>query len=232
MKIEEDNLKKIYQAYVASKMPDNPKKCPSPKALLKTIKCSGSSKNKRELIDHISKCSCCKDEFCILLKLHNYDTSVNKNIDVTSIRSFSLLSLVHSLSPRPIMQYVSILISVSLIISSLFLIQTKESSLGALRRNSQIILLKNPTDVHVLPNPLIFKWEGIAEAQYYILELFDETLLPLWTSHKIIGLKSQLPEDILANMKKNKYYFWMISAFSTTEKVAESDLASFFTLNK
>jgi hypothetical protein len=231
MKMEADNLKQLYQAYVASMIPADRKSCPSPRALLKTIKPSGSYRKKKRLIDHISKCSYCKEEFCFLLKLNNYENNVLININDASRKSFSLLNPVHSISPpHPLMKYASILLGFTLIISSFFLIQKKEDYPDSQRRRNHIIQLINPTDVHILPNPLIFLWRKHPKAQYYILDLFDDTLLPFWRSPKITGLGFHLPEEILAIMKKNKYYFWMISAFSSTEKVAESDLASFFTL--
>jgi len=233
MRMEVDSLKKLYQAFVASKIPEDRKSCPSPRALLKTIKSSGSFRKKKRLIDHISRCSYCKEEFCLLLKLNNYEDPMLIDIKDTSRKSLSLVYPVDSIPPpRLLLKYTSILIGFTLIISSFFLIKKKEESLDGLRRRNQIIQLINPAHVHILPNPLVFLWTEHPEAQYYMLELFDDTLLPLWTSPKITGSGFHLPEKIFATLNKNKYYFWMISAFSSTEKIAESDLASFLILIK
>lgn len=233
MKIEEDRLKQLYQAYVTSTISKNRKGCPSPKVLLKIILSSASYGKKKKLIDHISRCPSCKDEFCFLIKLNNSEAYYPFNKYGTFRKSYLLLD---PFSPFPLrsrfIKYSSILVSLVLIITSFILIQKKETFLSGQRRNNQLIQLINPCTVHILPNPLIFKWEEYPEAQYYILELFDNTLLPLWASPRLAKSEFLLPEEILATLKTNSYYFWMTSAFNRSEKIAESDLASFFTKNK
>lgn len=230
MKMEVNSLKQFYQAYVTSKIPEDRMNCPSPKTLLKIIKSSSSFRKKKKLIDHISRCAYCNKEFLLLLKLNNYEKDLLINIIDNPRKSFSLLNSGHPIpQPRQFMKYASILIGFTLIISSFFLIKENEIPLASQRRRNQFIQLINPVNLHILPNPLIFLWREHPDSQYYILELFDDTLLPIWTSSKITGLGIRLPEEILASLKKNSYYFWMISAFSGTQKVAESDLVSFLT---
>jgi hypothetical protein len=231
--MEVDSLKKLYQAYVASKIPEDRKPCPSARALFKTIRSSASFRKKKRLIDHISRCSYCMEEFCFLLKLHNYEDPMLINIRDTSWELVSFANPIDSIPrPRLWMKYASVLIGFTLIISSLLLIKKNDETLSGLRRSNQIIQLISPTHVHILSNPLIFLWREHPEAQYYVLELFDDTLLPLWTSPKVTRTEIHLPEEIFAKMKINKYYFWMISAFSNAEKVEESDLGSFLIIIK
>src|SRR4030065_1664916 len=97
MKIEEVSLKRLYQAYVASNIPEDRKSCPSPRASLKTIKSSCSYRKKKKLIDHISICSYCKDEFCLLLKLNNYEPHISIGINDASRFSYPLAISVHSI---------------------------------------------------------------------------------------------------------------------------------------
>ena len=233
MKMDLNSLKEFYQAYVASKIPANRKNCPSPRALIKTIEPSGTYRKKRKLIDHISKCSYCKEEFFLVLKVNNHENLMFFNIKDTFQRSDLDVNPIDSiLTPSLIIKYASIIIGLFLITFSLFIIKEKDVSLNNLRRRNQIVQLTNPDNLHILPYPLIFKWREFPNAKYYILELFDDTLLPVWTSPKIMKSKLQLPDEILASLKNNMNYYWMISAFSTTEKIAESDLAGFLTLIK
>ena len=233
MKMELNSLKELYQAYVASRIPITRKNCPSPRGLIKTIGPSGTFRKKKKLIDHISKCSYCKEEFFLVLKVNNYEDLVLFNIKDTFLKPDLGVNPTDSiLTPSFVIKCATILIGFFLISFSLFVIKKKDVSFNSLRRRNQVVQLINPDNVHILPYPLIFKWREFPKAQYYILELFDDTLLPVWISPKITGLKFQLPGEIVASLKKNMNYYWMISAFSSTGKIAESDLASFLTLMK
>jgi hypothetical protein len=74
---------------------------------------------------------------------------------------------------------------------------------------------------------LIFKWEKFPETEYYILKLYNEALIPLYESEKIIDNQLKFPSEVLEELPVNKTYFWMVTAFTGPEKKAESDLQNF-----
>src|SRR4030065_2845828 len=75
MKIEYDDLKKLYQGFISSKIPGNRNKCPSPMALFNSFKSSTSLRNKKKIIAHITDCSFCRKEFELFLELQRYQPS-------------------------------------------------------------------------------------------------------------------------------------------------------------
>lgn len=233
MKIEYDDLKKLYQGYITSKIPGNRNKCPSPKALFNSFKSSTSLRNKKKIIGHITDCSFCREEFELLLEIQRYQASSITVLNETSSTASSTDKLeAGNIGRRFIWRYTYFLFGLALSISAYYLIVQKNDLTEVKRASEPGILLITPAHVHTFPKHLIFRWQEQSASQYYILELFDNSLLPVWTSQKILDVQIQLPDEVLSRLHSGNYYFWMITAFSSTQKISESELMRFLVLNK
>jgi len=233
MKIESDDLKKFYQGYVSSKYPDSRNTCPSSMALFDSFKSSTSLRHKKNIIDHITDCSFCREEFGLILELNKYQTSSTSIINELSPTAYTTdKQLAANTGRHFIWRYACFLFGLILIFSAYFLIVKHISLLEVTRTTEQRILLISPAHVHTFPRPLIFRWQKQSASQYYILELFDNSLLPVWTSQKIANVQIQLPAGFLSHLHSGNYYFWMITAFSGTQKISESELRRFLVLNR
>jgi hypothetical protein len=233
MKIEYDDLKKLYQGYISSKIPVKRYACPSPRALFNSFELSTSLRNKKKIIDHITECSFCRREFELILELQRYHASSISAINrIASTASKTEEQGVEQAKRRYIWRYAYFLVGLALILSAYFLITQRISLLEVMRTSENNIVLFAPAKVHAFPKPLIFQWQKQSASQYYILELFDNSLLPVWTSEKIYDVQIQLPEEVLSHLRSGNYYFWMITSFSTTQKISESELVRFLVLNK
>ena len=231
MKIEYDDLKKLYQGYITSKIPGNRNKCPSPMALFNSFKSSTSLRNKKNIIGHITDCSFCREELELFLELQRYQTSSNTVNNATSLAAFSTdkLETVNSVK-RFMWRYACLLFGLALSISAYYLIVQINDLTEGKRANEPKVLLITPAHMHAFPKPLIFRWQEQSASQYYILELFDNSLLPVWTSQKILDVQIQLPDKVMSRLHSDNYYFWMITAFSSTHKISESELMRFLVL--
>lgn len=231
--MENDDIKKLYQQYVSSKIPDNRNECPSPIALLDSFESSTSLRYKKHIIDHLSECLFCSEEFELLLELHRYQASSAMEIsDISSLNSTIYKQEPVCAGSRIIWRYAYLLFGLVLVLSAYLLIIQRNLVLEVKRTSEQRILLYTPALVHTFPKPLVFRWQEQPNSQYYILELFDNSLLSVWTSQKIYNIQTQLPDDISSRLHSGNYYFWMITAFSSTQKISESELLRFLVLNK
>lgn len=228
MRININKLKILYLTYVVSRTANNRDSCPSPYSMLKTIMAAHSLRKKKRLIEHISECSSCLEDFSLLLKIANLDTQhfskIIKQVQEHSstIRpSFSLLLLSN------FMKYAIIMTSLILLIISFTLVLEKEAALTSLRSKTERIQLIDPGHIHKIARPLIFNWTKHPKAKYYVLELFNDEMLPIWTSPNIKEISYYLSDEILKKLEIDKRYFWIIKAFSSTEELAKSNLASF-----
>lgn len=233
MKIEYDDLKKLYQRYISSKIPDNRNKCLSPMALYDSFESSMSLRCKKNIIDHITECAFCREEFKILLELQRNQASSIKGISENPSTDSSIDKLDTAKIGKPsIWKYAYILYGLVLILTAYYLILQRTSFSETQRASEHKILLLTPARMHIFPKPLTFQWQGPPTSQYYLLELFDNSLLSIWTSDKLFDIQTQLPDEILSRLHSGDYYFWMISAFSGTQKISQSELSRFLVLIK
>jgi hypothetical protein len=124
-------------------------------------------------------------------------------------------------------QYTCVLVGLGLAISSFFIVIQHKHSSEVQRSNETKILLLVPRASQVITAPPIFRWRGSPVADYYVLELFDEAMLPIWTSERIRGIQAPLPHDVFSGLHPGKSYYWMVTGFSLDFGVEESALSQF-----
>ena len=228
MKIDDVNLKDAFQLCAALKGQTDRKQCPSSKAIANSFGSSASIRKKRRIIDHIAMCSCCRDEFMFFYELNNF-YYLPKEISekINEIKADSYINKIKSPRYTLFWRYSFTALFSALIIISIFLFIKRNAHIETSRSKEADLVLIYPINGHILLKPLIFQWQEHKGAQYYILELFDEALLPIWTSDKIYDTRIQLPDEKLSELIINKKYFWMITGFSDMNKIDESRLAIF-----
>jgi hypothetical protein len=114
-----------------------------------------------------------------------------------------------------------------LLICSVTVIYQKWGHVGETRTTASSLTLIQPNQDNPAKLPLIFKWKPVEGADYYALEIFDETLVPVWKCAEIRSPYFAMPAVSSGWLKFNKPYFWMTIAYRNKEKLAESDLARF-----
>jgi hypothetical protein len=93
------------------------------------------------------------------------------------------------------------------------------------------IHLVSPVQGQKVQIPFMFRWEGTPRAEYYSLEIFEKTLLPLWKSPRVEGLQYELPPEARRLIIKGEVYFWTITAWLKDGMKRESPLEE-FSINK
>jgi len=93
--------------------------------------------------------------------------------------------------------------------------------------NIDYIKLIQPVHKKVSKAPILFHWKKMEDAEYYILELFDNRLFPIWRSQKIPANKILLPKDIMESLSPGKSYYWYITGFFPEDRKIESSLEQF-----
>jgi hypothetical protein len=228
MKINDDNLRALFQGYATSKAPPNRKRCPSPKAIAESFEPSASVRKKKKIVDHLSGCSYCREEFMLFFQIQKSDLG-SARIEDRAAPYESAADLVKKRHPAhpPFWQYACVLLGFCLTIFSIFLI-VQQNDLSEVQRNKETgILLSTPKAGQILAGSLVFRWQGKSATEYYVLELFDEALMPIWTSSEIRDTKLRLPADVRSGLQPGRSYFWMVTAYSGNSELVESKLARF-----
>ena len=228
MRIDLDRLKELFQGYAVSKKPQSRGGCPSPSAIAGSFEPSTSARKKKRIVDHISECSFCREEFMMMLELRESDAAAIKIKSPTaSYKPRRGVSRAAGSAHSPLWQYVSLLFGLGLAISSLFILVHDRDQARALRSGGSGIMLLFPKPGQSLSGPIVFRWQERLESDFYVLELFDDALLPIWTSNEIRDTQILIPPHIYSSLNPGKPYIWMVTAFSQNSRTGESTLARF-----
>lgn len=224
MKTSERDLKRAFRDYVQSSSCTRKKDCPSPEEIWGLFAGQGSARRKAKLVDHITSCSFCFQEFDAFLEMSRAQGRLIYDVQSRFVER-------PRTAPFPLVwRYVTALLAFIVILAAA-LLTTKWS--GLLERaeergrlSGQIRLLA-PSQRPAPRLPLFFKWEAIPGAEYYVIEIFDDSLLPFWKSPQLTGVGYELPMSVKGKLEKGKTYFWMLTAFSRDGAKAESSLEEF-----
>jgi len=247
MNINDKDLQRLYKAYVMDKIPSSRKDCPSLKRIIDIFSPNSSQKQKTKIIEHITHCAHCAQEFDFILQIFRRELSLTNRIDHLLATEKEIISVnkesdpIHSppkkeqrlFFPRLLWKFAASLIAVVLIIFSLFLLSIKNPFQFFAKKedrgkNISLIHLIEPVDKKFSKSSLVFKWSEFKNAKYYKLELFDETLLRIWESPKIYNIQCTPPYEIAKKLTAKKSYFWMVTGFSPEGKQVESKLEEFY----
>lgn len=242
MKIKDKDLKILYMTHTIAKSSPARKDCPSPEEFLHFFRSEKSKKTTAEIIDHLSKCYYCLQEFKLvsetLIKEKELNQEIKKILDLDNSKSdakkrknsmfLTLKKWWRSCSSRFSWKYASIFSGTLLlifIVSILIIkISGKQEYRGAM---SPRINLIEPINKRYSKSILVFKWSEMKDSEYYILEVFNDTLYPIWKSNKILKNETHLPAEILIKLIENRKYYWMVTAFSYKGGKVESRIEGF-----
>jgi hypothetical protein len=228
MNLRDEELKDLYRSYITMRTSGNREGCPSPETLLSFFVSRSKARKKLKIVDHLTNCSACAKEFELLLEIQRYqDQLVPQVREATDPGRFfrtplgPLRTIGHSWKISPI------LAGAIFVIASLIIVIRESGRPIGVRATSSSIVLVQPDPIHSASLPLIFIWKEVKGAETYVLELYDDALLPVWKSREILSPPVTMPEDLARQLQLNKPYFWMITAYQNKEKLAESELTRF-----
>lgn len=235
MKISNDDLKKMFKSHIIESTLLSRKNCPPINDIINLFRSELSETKKSKIIDHLSSCYYCLQEFEFILKT----LRIGKNLS-TDIRSllrkekiFYRRKKLIPFFPWISWKYASLLSGIALLaflFIIIFTIQNKEKK--EFRGNFLTsIKLIEPLKGKYSKSLLKFRWIEIKGSDYYIIELFDEALRPIWKSNKIYTNSVVLPKIVSKKLTENKKYFWILSAYFPDGEKIESRIECFTLTN-
>ena len=193
-------------------------KCPSTRELVKSFLPKASKREKDRIIDHIAECKECRDAFSVLKDIVEQDAQ-NERRETTLDRTINS----HGFP----FQYAALAAGLLLIGSAVMLLIRP----GDVPRNGEnvraAVSLTYPRSSHPIAKPLIFRWEAYRAADRYVIEVFDEGLLPVWTSERTAGTQIAIKDATAIGLEAGRPFYWAVTAYSGEDKIGESDLCRF-----
>lgn len=247
MKINSKDLKILYSAHLIENTPPSRKNCPPTKEIINLIRLKLSKKRKAKIIDHVTECYFCYEEFQSILEILREENKLICAINELAIKGNEIphnkKEIPKDLFPQrnksiPFFQrlswkFVSVSLAFILILStiSIFVLFLNRDQNDYRSEYYPSIRLIDPIGGKIQKTLLKFRWVEIEESEYYIIEIFDETLFPVWRSNKIYSNDFTPPEEIADRLKKNKRYFWMLTAYFPDGRKNESRIEQFILID-
>lgn len=227
MKTNEAELKKAFLAYIRSSPKASAGNCPSSETIWSFFSGEGSRKLKARIVDHITTCADCHKEFEAFLEIFRAEEKLARDVQP------QFRSSPNRISTQAFWRYAAAFLGI-IIIASAAVLTTKWLSPGPPaergRLSGQLRLLA-PGHEPRFQQPLVFKWEPAPDTEYYVIEIFDESLLPFWSSGPLAVTQCELPALVKDKIVKGRDYFWMLSAYSPHGSRTESSLEAFKLIN-
>jgi len=239
MRIDTDRLKALYRDYVRQRTPASLDGCPAPERLLQLLRSRSSDGEVTELVDHISRCRFCFSEFGFVLDVLRQEKEFvrelenSRSIDGKPGPRKGLRRRVYEwrlnwrlLAPR--FAWHAALILVGVVLTGFMITKFLDLRPGeAYRGPADGVELLEPLRGRVSGTDLVFRWKKTAAAEYYILELFDQTLAPVWKSDRITQESAALPRELGAALEVERSYFWEVMAYLRDGQTRSSRMERF-----
>jgi len=232
MILSDEKLKHYYHSYLTEKALQDRRACPSLNKLLSILKKHVRTRTKLKVIDHATSCPFCARELELILGLDKCYGDMMKQFQSTPE-----LSIPHSYPTRIFghllpLRLTLLITGIIITISALFFVLHNGSPHEQTRAIRSAINLIHPIHTHIAAQPLVFQWKGMNGAELYMLELYDQALLPIWKSPGSSLTYVMIPDTVALLIKQDQTYHWMVTAYAHGEKIAESEMASFITIGQ
>ncbi|MHB8093584.1 MAG: anti-sigma factor [Candidatus Aminicenantales bacterium] len=231
MTIDDKNLRGLYQSHVAEESPMTREACPSVDRLLESFDADCSREAKDSIVDHISHCALCAQEFDFIRRLRAQEKALTEDLEKIKVASEAKIRKAEKARlpffRRLAWKYAPILAVIIAIIGGvIFLHQGRDMKIGRGKQFLPLSLIQ-PLGRATESLPLVFKWQGIKGGEFYKIEIYDEALRLIWESPKAAATELALPPSVQTQLTRSKTYFWCVTAFGQGVKIGESEVRPF-----
>jgi hypothetical protein len=237
MKITQNDLKRAYRDYLREQSPASTDPCIDEERWQDFLRDRLSRSSKGELIDHLTSCSKCAREFELLLEMKRSKNSLVAEID-SLLDSSQTPSESATVRPNPAQRLpfrwrfglvFSGVAIFSLILSTLLFRHPQIPPIPDVTRGNPPIEieLQRPLNESTRKTGLEFQWKSRAPFDSYIIEIYDDSLLPVWQSPPLMKSRLSIPKEIFDSLENDKAYYWMVTGTLKINNITESRLGAF-----
>jgi hypothetical protein len=227
MKTNLAHLARVYQEY--AKGGANGEPCVDPESLARCALGAMSRRERDEIVGHAADCSACAAALKRLLSL-----SAEAERAAADFRTLSGGRKAERARARAAFwrrQFVpAAVISTGLLLlaTSILLVPGFLSRPGTRGVAKAGVVLVSPGEEKVpAGDGIVFRWEGLAAAASYTIEVFDRSMSLLWRSDRTAGTEAGLPVETARQMVPGETYYWRVTALTEDRRETKSKLAEF-----
>lgn len=236
MSLSPDRLKRAYRDYLRGIVPSTRSECPPPGDLMFFFKAQATRRFKARILDHVSRCGPCAEEFASLLEVDR------------AAREFTAYA--EQLCPergRPrhrrkfssgfwgLGRLAAAGVGLAALAAGLLVLTDRgpvapPGPAMTLRSAGTILLvhLDSPSGIIRRNEIVAFRWRpsGTQPLGACVVSVFDDSLLRIWESPPVSTLSVNLPAAVQSTLLIGRTYYWGLSLVSGNSDEA-SDLEAF-----
>ncbi len=232
MKIDLAELSKAYQDRLQASGPASGAACPPLERLARCALDEMPDGERAEIVRHAADCPACAAALKRLL-------SLAEDTDKAAAAVAAKFERRRPWPPRPreafwarfgLRQAVAVM-TVVVAVAALAVFVPKLRVRTGMRGGPEAgIALISPGQGGTPRDGLVFKWQGLAGADAYTVEVFDSSLRLVWRSGRLTATEVRIPDEDARRLVPGDAYYWMVKTAGPGAPPVGSKLAEFSVL--
>jgi hypothetical protein len=229
MKTNIAEVSRAYRDYLRSEKPASGEACPTIERLAQCILADVPGKERAEIVEHAANCAACAATLKDLLAVSAETDRVATEIIHSAGRgetggSRGAKTFWGRLTERPAVAVMAGIFILAIITFSAIRLLDRSNTRGGPEAR---ILLVSPVAGSLSRDGIEFRWESLAGADHYTVELFDKSLKLVWRSGPVSGNEVRPADGVGKDMSAGETYYWIVTAVTGDHSEIKSRLAEF-----
>jgi hypothetical protein len=229
MKTNLAEVSRVFRDYVRVEKPAGEGACPTIERMAQCVLAEVPGRERAEIVGHAANCAACAAALKELLSVSAETDRVAGEIKRSAGRGQAgerreAKTFWGRLTERPAVAVMAgIFILAVITFSALRLLDRSETRGGTEAR----ILQVSPVAGSLSRDELEFRWESLAGADHYTVELFDKSLKLVWRSGPVSGNELRPADGIGEGLNAGETYYWMVTGVLGDRSEIKSRLSEF-----
>lgn len=229
MKTNLAEVSRVYRDYLRGEKPAGGGACPTIERLAQCVLADVPGKERAEIVGHAANCAACAAALKDLLDISAETDRVAAEIKRSAGRgqageSRGAKAFWGRLTGKPAVAVMAGVFVLAVITFSMFRLLDRSGTRGG---SEARILLVSPVPGSLSKDGLEFRWESLAGADHYTVELFDKSLKLVWRSGPVSGNVVRPADAVGKDVNAGETSFWMVTAVMGDHSEIKSRLAEF-----
>jgi hypothetical protein len=229
MKTNLAEVSRVYRDYLRGERPASGEACPTIERLAQCVLGDVPGKERAEIVGHAANCAACAAALKDLLAISAETDRVATEMIHSAGRGQAgeprgAKAFWGWLTGKPAVAVMAGVFVLAVITFSIFRLQDRSGTRGGPEAR---ILLVSPVAGSLSRDGLEFRWQSLAGADHYTVELFDKSLKLVWRSGSVSGNEVRPPDGVGKDLNAGETYYWMVTAVTGDHSELKSRLAEF-----
>ena len=227
MKTNLAHLSRVYQDFAESGA--GGETCIDPERLARCALGEVSRRERDEIVGHAADCPACAAALKRLLSLSAEAERAAADLGAFAGRRQAERARAREFWRRPIfVPAAAAAAGILLLTASILLVPGFWGRSGTRGAAKAGLVLVSPVEERVSTGGVVvFKWEALAGAASYSIEVFDGSMSLLWRSARTAGTEVGLPGEAARKLTAGETYYWRVTALTEDFRETKSRLTEF-----